>query len=106
MEKILSIEEIKIEIDELEFVGYSIQTDKQVIKFIIDNERCTYENYGYFSSEDYVQEFIGAHLFDIKLTDTMRNVEKMSELAEEDVDNKWIKRNTMLIDLETDNGFL
>ncbi|MFA2603632.1 hypothetical protein ABR763_01255 [Bacillus cereus] len=102
MEKILKIETHEEEIGWNDMAGYAITTDKQVIKLLIDDGQCCCENYGYFMSEDNLEEFIGAALLDIKITDTSRNVTKLKELDLEDMYGGDI----MFVDLITSEGTL
>lgn len=94
--------EIIIKIEETTFQkgrfdGYEITTNKQIIQFGIDNcQRCC-ESWGYFSSEDNLNEFIGAELLDIQLTDTALNTKKFEGLSSED--------NLMFVTFETNKGF-
>lgn len=94
--------EIIIKIEETTFQkgrfdGYEITTNKQIIQFGIDNcQRCC-ESWGYFSSEDNLNEFIGAKLLDIQLTDTALNTKKLEGLSSED--------NLMFVTFETNKGF-
>ena len=94
--------EIIIKIEETTFQkgrfdGYEITTNKQIIQFGIDNcQRCC-ESWGYFSSEDNLNEFIGAELLDIQLTDTALNTKKLEGLSSED--------NLMFVTFETNKGF-
>lgn len=94
--------EIIIKIEETTFQkgrfdGYEITTNKQIIQFGIDNcQRCC-ESWGYFSSEDNLNEFIGAELLDIQLTDTALNTKKLEGLSSEDI--------LMFVTFETNKGF-
>ncbi|PEO36747.1 DUF7448 domain-containing protein [Bacillus wiedmannii] len=102
MEKILQIETHEEEIGWSDMEGYAITTDKQTIKLLINSGQCCCENYGYFMSEDNLEEFIGAELLDIKVTDTSRNVTKLKELDLEDMYGGDI----MFVDLITSDGTL
>lgn len=62
-----------------EFKGYKITTNNQTIQFGISAEQFCCENHGYFSSEDNLNEFIGAELLDIQLTDTALNTKKLKK---------------------------
>lgn len=75
MEKIIRIEEISDNQD-----GYLVITDKQTIRVAIDNGQSCCENWGYFSSHDDFEEFIGAELLDIRTTDSALNVQALKDL--------------------------
>ena len=62
-----------------EFTGYEITTNNQTIQFGIRTGQSCCENYGYFSSEDDLNQFIGAELLDIQLTDTALNTNKLEK---------------------------
>lgn len=53
--------------------GYKIQTDKHTFLVLIDNGQSCCENWGYFSSEDNLENYIGSQLKEIKLTDKALN---------------------------------
>lgn len=72
MEKILSIEEI---IDFKpgkynEYDGYKISTTENDYFILIDNDQQCCENWGYFSTNDNIQDFIGKTLLGVELTST------------------------------------
>ena len=100
MEKIIKIEETTFKIDDYqEFDGFQIVTDKQIIKLGISNSQNCCENWGYFMTNDDLQEFKGSTLQDISITDTALNSKKIEneELHEPDL---------MFVNLTTDNGVL
>jgi len=75
VEKIIEIKEFNE--DRQRYAGYLIKTNKQEIKLIMDCfQRCC-ENSGYLLSHDNTDEFIGAELKNITLTDTALNTKKM-----------------------------
>lgn len=60
MEKIISIKEGSFEKNKYSsYAGYIIETNKQVIKFGISDHQSCCESWGYFSSEDDFDEFVG-----------------------------------------------
>ena len=59
--------------------GYKVETDKHVIYVLIENEQSCCESWGYFASEDDLNQFIGAELIEINLTDTALNKEKVEK---------------------------
>jgi hypothetical protein len=72
---IKSIEEVfdlvfeKID-EDISFNGYKITTDQHVIHVLIDNDQKCCERWGYFSSEDDHNQYIGCDLRAINVTDT------------------------------------
>jgi len=102
MEKILRIEKAVFKESAknwCDYEGYQIITDKQTIKLGIDNMRSCCENWGYFFSEDNLDEFIGAELLDIKLTDSQLKP------AEFDTNNMY-EGGAMFVNIETSKGTL
>jgi len=85
MEKILNIEEVenvKFEGDESWYSGYDgfkIVTDCQEIFVVIGNGQACCENWGYFSSNDEVKEFISADLMDVEIVDKLLDVESIGQ---------------------------
>jgi len=59
--------------------GYKVTTDEHVFLVLIDNGQSCCESWGYFSSEDDTQTYIGAELKEINLTDTALNKEKFQK---------------------------
>lgn len=87
METILNIEQITEDDQLVTRSGYQISTNKQIVKFLIDDESACCEHWGYFLSEDDVNKFIGSHLLDITLTDTALNTQKLKENQLDDREN-------------------
>lgn len=104
MEKILNIVE-HTEKDYSRMSGYMITTDKQEIKLLIDDEGQCCESWGYFMSEDSSDEFIGANLLDIKITDTELK-EGILNQHEVDVNSSWFEGGIMFVNIETSVGLL
>lgn len=67
-----------------EYDGYCIETDKRQLYFVISNEQCCCENWGYLSSEDDFGSFIGSELKNVYVTDT--KLETIVPKMEEDLD--------------------
>jgi len=59
--------------------GYVVKTNKQQFTILIDNEQSCCENWGYFSTDDDLNDHVGATLKDIELTDTALNVASIKE---------------------------
>lgn len=86
-------------------IGYAIETNKQVIKLLIDDYQSCCENYGYFMSEDDFSEFIDAELLDIKVTDTELK-QGLLEKHNLDIDDKWFEGGVLFVDIVTTKGTL
>lgn len=105
MEKILEInevEDVKVDGEYGSYDGYEVVTDKQKIRLLIDNGQNCCEDWGYFISEDDLEDFIDSNLLEIKLTDTALNTEKYKESIGYGLDDG----DVMFVDLVTDNGSL
>lgn len=83
-----------------EYDGYCIETDKRQLYFVISNEQCCCENWGYLSSEDDFGSFIGSELKNVYVTDT--KLETIVPKMEEDLD----AGSAMFINVETTRGLL
>lgn len=119
METILSIEEFEdhgriYDDDAHDFTGMSgfvIRTTEQEIKLGIQNEQDCCESFGYFFCNDNVQEFVGAQLRTVKLTDTALNTKMMWEHLDpwyvtDDINKYLDDGEIMFVTLETDRGDL
>jgi hypothetical protein len=95
-EKILKIEEF----DE-SWAGFKITTNIQVITLEIYNESSCCESWGYFWSNDNVNDFIGATLLGVKIVDDALNVRKFYEES-----GNLDEGDVMFVNLETDKGTL
>ena len=94
------------------FDGYLVITDKHTFAVLIDNHQQSCENWGYMHSEDDLEKFIGADLYEIKLTDIARNVHKLKEICPyvkadqiQFVDFKTTKGTFQLVAYNEQNGF-
>ncbi|MCB5366966.1 MULTISPECIES: DUF7448 domain-containing protein [Bacillati] len=106
-EKILEIQEVfNVTIDQDKYGsydGYEIVTDKQRVKLLISNEQECCESWGYFMSEDDFEDFIGADLIGITITDSALNTRKFNE----EIDEYSVEEgDTMFVNIETSNGLL
>lgn len=79
--------------------GYKVETDKHIFYVLIDNGQSCCESWGYLSSEDNFEQFIGAELFEVQLTDTALNQKAVenSEYYEEE-------GGIQFVDFKTSNG--
>lgn len=82
--------------------GFEIRTSMQTIRLMISNGQCCCENWGYFMSEDVVEEFLGARLLEVRIVDTASNSSKL----EEEVGWGLDEGDVMFVNLETDRGTL
>lgn len=81
--------------------GYKVITNKQEILLLIDNEGNCCEKWGWFWSNDKPEEFIGAELKNIEVTDTDLNpVKSKNEIGEYGTEAGGI----MYINLKTNKG--
>lgn len=99
-EKIIRIEETtfsKIPKDYTSYDGYLVITDAQTIRLGIDNSQSCCENWGYFWCNDNTQDFIGAILRDVTITNEALITEKVPNTYE---------GSAMFVNLETDRGTL
>lgn len=62
-----------------DYDGYKIETTEHVYHILIDDCQNCCESWGYFTSEDDFEDFIGKELIDIELTDTALNKIKLEE---------------------------
>ena len=101
-EKIKSIEGYNDGNDWMSASGYKITTDCQEITMLIsDGQRCC-ERFGYFFCNDDFDEFVGADLLGIELTDTGLNQALMEENEAVNVYDGGI----MFVDIRTSEGVL
>ena len=81
------------------FDGYEIKTNKQTVKLGIESGQSCCENYGYFMSEDALDEYIGAELLKVEVVDTCRNKDKFEKV-------NLYQGGVMFVDLVTNKGTL
>lgn len=63
----------------ISFDGYEVKTENATYRILIENEQNCCESWGYFSSDDNYEDFIGKDLVDVSLTDTALNQQKVQE---------------------------
>jgi hypothetical protein len=61
--------------------GYKIETDQHMYQILINNGQQCCESWGCFSSDDNTEQFIGATLREVKLTDVALNQRVVEESA-------------------------
>lgn len=77
--------------------GFRILTDKQEILLGINGSQSCCESFGYFMTNDNVEEFLGASIHEIRLTNTLLEVENFDKKYSGDV---------MFVNIETNRGTL
>lgn len=77
--------------------GFEVVTTKQTIKLAINNHQDCCEDWGFFWSNDIPNDFIGAHVRGVSITDTALNTEKVPDVYEGGV---------MFVNIDTDLGVL
>lgn len=103
MEKIISIKEESFKLSDDDwnvFDGYVIQTDSQLIKVGVSNSQNCCENWGYLTTNDNIEEFIGSDLLSISEVDESLNKKPIPETEYLD------EGNVMFVNFETSNGTL
>lgn len=97
-ERILKIEETDfLNDDNYNMEGFKVTTDKQTIFVGITSNQSCCENFGYFMTNDNINEFVGALLNEIRLTDTLLQVTDFDKEYAGDV---------MFVNFETSQGTL
>jgi hypothetical protein len=84
--------------------GYLINTEKATYYFLIEQDQCCCESFGYLSTPDDFNDFVGADLLSIKRV-TVNDCVKQNDL-EERMNQKYDPAQTMFINIETSNGLL
>lgn len=110
MEKIKSIEELHTDSSykegeyESSASGFRVVTDKQSIDLLIGNQQSCCENWGYFFCNEDAQEFVGADLLDVTITDEALNTKVLEDNG---LDlGKYYEGRVMFVNLETSKGTL
>lgn len=101
METIIKIEETTFKTPERtygHYEGYQIITDQQTIKIGISDEQCCCERYGYLSTNDDLNDFIGSDLISVSIVDEALNNKKVDELEYLD------EGGAMFVNFETNKG--
>lgn len=105
MEKIVEIKDYEAKEGYSNVAGFEVVTDKQSIKLYIDNDCACCEKWGHFWCNDNPQDFIGAELRSVRLTDTALNEAQM-KANDLNPNDKWFEGGVMFVNLETDKGTL
>lgn len=90
--KIINIQNV----DEKEYSGYKIVTDKFKIIFAIDNYQQCCETWGYFETKENLNDLIGQELLSIATTDPDYSTTdiKYIDISDEEIDSLFKKYNT------------
>ena len=80
--------------------GYKVETDKHAFYVLIDNGQSCCENWGYMTSEDNFEPFIGVELFEVNVTDVGLNQKVLTKMGNDYIDNDEIQ----FVDFKTSNG--
>lgn len=78
--------------------GYKVETDKHTFYVLIDNDQSCCETWGYLSSDDDLNYFIGANLLQIKVIDKALN---QKDLIEKNYDIFLDEGNIQFVDFKT-----
>lgn len=60
--------------------GYVVTTTNHTYRVLIDNEESCCESWGYFSTDDNLEDYIGSELISVELTDKALKTEPIEEL--------------------------
>lgn len=74
-----------------EYDGYKIVTSEHEYMVLIDNGQNCCESWGYFSSDDDFEKFIGKELVSVELTDIALNKKKLEEVEPYGMDEGGIQ---------------
>lgn len=90
------------------FDGYKVSTNEHEITVLIENGQSCCENWGYFETQDNTDCFVGAELFEVKLTDTAIDEKIVLNRMEEDyytsVSAAVQYGGIQFVDFKTDKG--
>jgi len=104
MEKIIEIKDYE-GVGRYAVAGFQVMTDKQLIRLYIDNQSQCCESWGYFWCNDNPQDFVGAELRGVSVTDTALN-EALVEAKTFPPEDEYFTGGVMFVNLETDRGTL
>ena len=63
-----------------DYDGYKVLTEEFELFILINNGQCCCESWGYFSTDDDLEKYIGSTLLDIELTDIALTTESIEEI--------------------------
>lgn len=105
MEKIIEITEFDTGDGWRGVAGYKVITNKQEIELSIDNGQSCCETFGFFWCNDNPQDFVGAKVRGISLTDTELNEAKMKQ-HDIDPSSEYFEGGVMFVNIDTNKGIL
>lgn len=105
MEKILRIVDYEGGSKYSSVAGFEVVTDKQRIKLFIDNDGLCCERWGWFWCNDDPQQFVGAEVRGVSITDTANNEAAMKK-NELDPKEQYFDGGLMFVNIDTDKGVL
>jgi len=106
MEQIIEIKDYSAKESEYSSVaGFKVLTTEQSIRLFIDNDSSCCESWGWFWCNDNPQDFIGAGVIGISVTDSALN-EAIMKKNELDTSEKYFEGGVMFVNIETDRGVL
>ena len=105
MEQILEIKNYKNREGHLNVAGFEVVTTKQSIKLYIDDDGQCCEKWGYFWCNENPQDFIGANVNNVSITDTALNEAEMKK-NELDPNSEYFEGGVMFVNIDTDRGLL
>jgi hypothetical protein len=105
MEKIVEIKDYEGKDDYCNVAGFEVVTTAHSIKLYIDNDGSCCERWGHFWCNDNPQDFVGAELRGVGLTDTALNEAQM-QANDLNPNDKWFEGGVMFVNLDTDRGTL
>ena len=103
MEKIVEINDYEEISGRVNVSGFEVVTTQQRIRLFIDNRQLSCEQWGYFWCNEHPQDFVGAELYGVTLTDTALNKTRMEA---NELDQDSIELGVMFVNLETNEGTL
>lgn len=78
---IKNIEEVaNLKLGYEEYDGYKVETTQKIFYILIENGQCCCESWGYLSTNDNIQDFIGKEISKISLTDTNLSNKELEEI--------------------------
>lgn len=105
MEKIIQISEFEGRPGHSKVAGFEVITTDQIVQLYIDDEQDCCESWGYFWCNENPQDFVGAELRSVAITDTALNEAQM-KANELNPNDKWFEGGIMFVNIETSIGTL
>lgn len=99
IESIKEVDDVKLSNETwAQFTGYEVKTATDTYQVLISNEQSCCEDFGYLTTNDNIQEFIGAELLEVVTTDTSLSGKNFMDGIEE--------ADCMFVDFKTSKGTL